>query len=94
MVGGEGLRGPLDTPDVDLRFGHLSEEAMQKPDEKPLEEELETMADDHFEKQEIDPDDEVAYMKAGGSSGGVHHFTHAHTVFAQLKASRPRGGEI
>ena len=64
LVGGEGLRGPLDTPDVDLRFGHLSEEAMQKPDEKPLEEELETMADDHFEKQEIDPDDEVAYMKA------------------------------
>lgn len=37
---------------------------MKKPDEKPLEEELETMADDHFEKQEIDPDDEAAYMKA------------------------------
>jgi hypothetical protein len=64
LVGGEGLRGPLDTPDVDLRFGHLSEEAMKKPDEKPLEEELETMADAHFEKQEIDPDDEAAYMKA------------------------------
>ena len=44
--------------------GHLSEEALKKPDEKPLEEELETMADDHFEQQSIDPDDEVAYMSA------------------------------
>ena len=64
LVGGEGLRGLTDTPDVDLRFGHLSEEAMKRPDEKPLEDELETMADDHFDKQEIDPDDESAYMKA------------------------------
>jgi len=64
LVGGEGLRGTLDTPDVDLRFGHLSEEALKKPDEKPLEDELETMADDNFEKRSIDPDDEVAYMTA------------------------------
>jgi hypothetical protein len=64
LVGGEGLRGPLDTPDVDLRFGHLSEEALRKPDEAPLEEELETMADAHFETVEVDPDDEAAYMAA------------------------------
>ena len=64
LVGGEGLRGPLDVPDVDLRFGHLPGEALKKPNEKPLEAELESMADSHFEAKEIDPDDEVAYMAA------------------------------
>ena len=41
-----------------------SEEALKKPDEKPLESELEEMADDSFESKNIDPDDELAYMSA------------------------------
>ena len=66
LVGGEGVRGASDVPDVDLRFGEgaATSSRPRRSEEKRLERELETMADAHFVGHGVDPEDERAYTRA------------------------------
>ena len=69
LVGGEGVRGASDVPDVDLRFGegNLTARGTSPPrraEEKRLERELEMMADAHFVGHGVDPEDERAFVRA------------------------------